>query len=202
MLPRAHVKLVVLPRGRRCDRVSPRTAQPLHTAAISRLARDAAQVVQNVLEAHLLQAPEQGPRVIEHHPRVFALGDQLRHELAHAPVAPAEHLRVIALFVTGAVHHPLQVADDRRGPELRPTRRDERLVHMQGDGERAADAAEIDPAVPEKDRAIARAAELGLESRVCTTDVRQTFDRPAIKCVHEPRLSGLLLICGRCARRC
>ncbi len=53
---------------------------------------------------------------------------------------------VVVVAVVGILQHVLQVADDARGVQVRPARRDEGLVHVQGAGEARADAAEVDAA--------------------------------------------------------
>ncbi len=45
------------------------------------------------------------------------------------------------------VHHILEIADDPGGPKVVPAGRDERLVHVQRDGERAVGPLEVDPAL-------------------------------------------------------
>jgi hypothetical protein len=106
-----------------------------------------AQRVEHVVEPHAPHAVQQRARVLQHDPRLGAVGQQLGNELPHPLVAPVEHRGVVVVADAGVLHHPLQVADRGRGAQVRPTGRDERLVHVQGDGEGAVDPVERRPLV-------------------------------------------------------
>jgi hypothetical protein len=64
---------------------------------------------------------QQRAGVLQHDPRLAALGEQLGDEFAHPRVAPLEHRRVVVVAKVGVLQHPLQVADDGRGAQLRST---------------------------------------------------------------------------------
>ena len=114
------------------------------------------QVVEHVVQAHLAQAVQQGAGVFQHHARLLALVHQLRDELAHALVAPVEDRGVVVVADARVVHHVLEVADDLGGAQVAAAGRDQRLVHVQGDGERALDAAEVNPALRQEDLLLRR----------------------------------------------
>ena len=54
----------------------------------------------------------------------------------------------------------LQIADDRRGPQVAPPAGIKRLVHVQRDGSGAADSAEVDAVLGEEDTPPARRCRL------------------------------------------
>ena len=143
MLPRADVQAEILHRRRRRDGVAPRHAEPFDRVAITRVAGDALEVVEHVVQAHLAHPVEQRARILEHHARLFALVNQLRDELAHALVAPVEHRGVVIVADARVVHHVLEIADDLRGLQVRAAGGNQRLVHVQGDGTGAVDILKI-----------------------------------------------------------
>ena len=104
------------------------------------------------MEAHGAQPVEQCPRILQHDARLPPLGDELRDELAHALVAPVKDLGVVPVAVALARAHVLQVADEARAVRAGLTRGDERLVHVQGAGERGPDATEVDARVERRRR--------------------------------------------------
>jgi hypothetical protein len=73
----------------------------------------------------------------------------------------------------GIIHHVFQVADDFGGGEVAASGGDQRLVHVQRDGKRAADFSEIYPAVGLKNRFRAIRARCGFDAIVQTADVRE-----------------------------
>ena len=79
------------------------------------------------------------PRANRRCPRLLSLFDELRDELAHPLVAPAEDAGIIALLIASAFHHLPQIADDRGGVNVCAARGDERLMHVQRNGESTAD---------------------------------------------------------------
>ena len=83
----------------------PGGAQPLHAAAVGRVAGDRRQDVEHVVRPHLPQAVQQTAGVVEHHAGVLALVDEFGDELAHPFVAAQEdrgvvavHLRVFSMY--------------------------------------------------------------------------------------------------------
>ena len=160
-------------RGRR-HRVAPRAAQPFDRRGGSGVAGDALEVVEDVVQAHLAQAVQQGAGVFQHHARLLAFVHQLRDELAHALVAPVEDRGVVVVADARVVHHVLEVADDLGRGEIAAAGRDQRLVHVQGDGERALDAAEVNPALRQEDRLAAAGAQGGFNLSFSAADIRQT----------------------------
>ena len=131
--------------------MAPGHAQPFHRPVIVRVAGYALQRVEDVIATHLPQAMKEGAGVFQHHPWRLALGDELGDELAHALVAPGEDRGVVVVADALVFHHVLEVADDGRGAQVRPARRDQRLVHVQGDGAGGAGLAKVDtPPVAEQ----------------------------------------------------
>jgi hypothetical protein len=119
--------------------VAPGAAEPLHSLASPGIAGEIPERIEYVIQAHPPHPMQQGARVVEHHPRLAALAEQLPDELAHALVAPHEYRGIVVVADVLMVHHPRQVADDRRGVQVGPGR-DERLVHVQRDRECAGGA--------------------------------------------------------------
>jgi hypothetical protein len=139
VLPGAHVQPEVL-RGRGGGhRVAPGAAEPLHGLAGPRITGEIPERTENVIQAHLPHPVQQGARVVEHRPGLAALAEQLPDELAHPLVAPHQYRRIVVVADVLMVHHPRQVADDRRGMQV-GAGRDERLVHVQRDRECAGGA--------------------------------------------------------------
>ena len=146
VLPSTHVQPVILHRGGGGDGMAPGHAQPFHRPVEVRVAGDAFEGVEDVVPAHLAQAMKEGARVFQHDPRRLALGDELGDELAHALVAPGEDRGVVVVANALVFHHVLEVADDGGGAQVMAPRRDQGLVHVQGDGAGGAGLAKIDPA--------------------------------------------------------
>ena len=93
------------------------------------------------------QAVQQRPGILEHDSRLFALIDKLRDELAHPFVAPVENGSVMVVADSWIIHHVLEIADDVGGGQILAAGGDQRLVHVQGNGKRAVDVSEINPAI-------------------------------------------------------
>jgi len=119
---------------------------------------------------------QQRAGVFQHDARLAALGEQLGDELAHPLVAPVEHGCVVVVAEVGMLQHPLQVADDSRRGQVRSAGRDQRLVHVQGDRERAVDAGNVHRRVPEEHRPVPAGADRHLDQPLRTAQVRQTVD--------------------------
>src|ERR1035437_9246481 len=66
---------------------------------------------------------------------------------AHGSVAPNEHRRVMGVFDLRMLHHVLEVADDSGGRQVAAASRNQRLMHVQGDGESASDTTEVEVAL-------------------------------------------------------
>jgi hypothetical protein len=77
---------------------------------------------------------------------------------------------------SGMFQHPLQVADDGGGAQVRSTDRYERLVHVQGDRERAVDAGHIDRGATEEHRLLLPGGDRRLDPRLRTAQVRQAVN--------------------------
>ncbi|MBU6250460.1 MAG: hypothetical protein KGO47_04755, partial [Cyanobacteria bacterium REEB417] len=69
--------------------------------------------------------------------------DQLRDQIGHAPIALGKWLGVVVIANTGMLEHPLQVTDQR--PVA--SRRNRRLVQMQGTGKGRLDRFGVDKGV-------------------------------------------------------
>jgi hypothetical protein len=76
----------------------------------------------------------------------------------------------------GVLQHPLQVAHGGGGAQVRPAGRDERLVHVQGDRERAVDAGDIDRGATEEHRLLLPSGDRLLDPRLRTAQVRQVIN--------------------------
>ena len=96
-------------------RVAPGAAEPLHGLAGPEITGEIPERIEDVIQAHLPHPVQQGARVVEHHPGLAALAEQLPDELAHALVASHAYRRIVVVADVLMVHHPRQVADDRRG---------------------------------------------------------------------------------------
>ena len=70
----------------------------------------------------------------------------------------------------------LQVADDLRRREIAAAGGNQRLVHVQGDGERAFRAAEIDPAGRQEHRAAPAGAQRGIDQRLRAGEIGPLSD--------------------------
>jgi hypothetical protein len=115
--------------------MAPEAAEPLHVGLHAGIAGQKAQGLEDVVPAHLLEAPEQGAGVIEHDPRIAALTDQLGDQLRHAPVALGKGLSVVVVALPRVLEHVLQVGDQLAAG----AGRNRGLVHVQGTGEAGAD---------------------------------------------------------------
>jgi hypothetical protein len=111
--------------------VAPGAAEPLHGLAGPGITGEVAERIEDVIQAHLPHPVQQGARVAGHHPGLAALAGQLPDELAHALLAPREYRRIVVVADVLMVHHPRQVADDRRGAQVAADR--DWLVHVQRD---------------------------------------------------------------------
>ena len=119
--------------------MAPSAAEPPPHLAGPGIAGEVPKRIENVIQAHLPHPVQQGAGVVEHHPGLAALAEQLPDELAHALVAPREYRGIVVVADVLMVHHPRQVADDRRGRQV-AAGRDKRLVHVQRDRECAGGA--------------------------------------------------------------
>src|SRR5208337_2763448 len=90
---------------------------------------------------------EQRSGILEHDARLLAFVDKLGNELTHPLVAPHEHRSVVVVANVLMIHHVLEVANDLGATEVATSGGNQRLMHMQCNGRRAPDAAEVDPAV-------------------------------------------------------
>jgi hypothetical protein len=123
--------------------VAPRRAEPFHRAPVPRVLGDDPEGVDHVVQTRLAKPVQQRARVLEHHPRLGSLLEELGHDLAHPLVATNEHRGVVVVSDLRVLQHVLQVADDRGGPQVGAAGGDQRLVHVQRDRAGAADAPEI-----------------------------------------------------------
>ena len=204
VLPGPHVQPVVLDRGGGRHGMPPRTAQPLHRLPVARVGRDAGQGVEHVVRAHLAQAVQQRAGVLEHDPRREPLVEQLGDELAHPLVAAQEYRGVVVVADAGVVHHPLQVADDRRRAQIRPACRDERLVHVQGDSEGTVHVAEPGGPRRQEDRISAPGPDRLVDALLRAADVGKAVDvlGKLAHCSGSFTWPARGPICGGYGRRC
>lgn len=179
VLPGTHVQPEVLHRRRRRDGMAPCGAEPLHRLPVPMLTGDERQRLQHIAGTHVVQPVEEGSRVVEHHPGPVALVDQLRDELTHALVAPAEHRGVVVVTDLTVVVHPLQVAHDCRRTEVGSSGGDQGLMHVQRDGEGGVDLVDVEPTLAGRSRrrlTNPSGADRLLDQRFGPTDVRQSVD--------------------------
>jgi hypothetical protein len=134
---------VVLQRGGGRDGVPPRAAQPLHGLPQVGVAGQRSEGIEDIVQACAPQSVQQGAGILQHDPRLAALGEQPWDELPHPLVAPVEHRGVMVVAQVGMLQHPLQVAHDRGSAQVGAVGRDQRLVHVQSDRERAVDAGDV-----------------------------------------------------------
>jgi hypothetical protein len=128
--------------------MAPGGSEPLGGLAGPAVMSEVAKRVEYVVQAHLPHSVQQGARVVEHHPGLAILTEELGDELAHALVAPHEHGGVVAVTDVRMLHHPRQVADDSRGAQVVAGGGDKRLTHVQCHRERAGSTLNIE-AIPE-----------------------------------------------------
>ena len=194
VLPGAHVQPEIL-RGRGGGhRVAPGTAEPLHGLPGPGITGEVRERIEYVIQTHLPHPMQQRARIVEHHPGLVPLVEQLPDELAHALVAPYEYRGIVVVADVLMVHHPRQIADDRRGAQV-AAGRDKRLVHVQRDRERAGGVLHI--SVMREHRVFPARRDRLADERLLPAQVRQAVD------VLGERLHGLTprLTCAECTRK-
>ncbi len=87
-----------------------------------------------------------------------------------------EDRRVVVVADALVFHHVLEIADDARRGQIASAGRNQRLVHVQGDGASRADASEIDPAFRQEHRPIATGAHRVFHQGFRTADHGQAID--------------------------
>ena len=132
--------------------MSPRTAEPFHRRAITRVAGDPFQIIQDIIQTHVPQAMEERPGIFEHDAGLFAFIDQLRNEISHPLVAPLKNRRIMVIADALIIHHVFEIADDFSSGQIVATCRYQGLVHVQRNREGAIDIAEIDAAFCQEHR--------------------------------------------------
>ncbi|CDI02151.1 hypothetical protein BN873_260007 [Candidatus Competibacter denitrificans Run_A_D11] len=176
MLPSLDVQPEILGWRRRCHRMAPRTSQPLHRPPVSRIARCILEGVEHIVQPHRPQAVEQGAGILQHHPRLLALVNQLRDKFAYPLVAPVKNRRIVIIANALVIHHVLEVADNGRRGQVAATCGNQGLVHVQSDGTRRADTPEIDPTLRQENRLAAASAQGFFDQMFRTANVRQSID--------------------------
>ena len=176
MLPGPHVQPEVLDRGGGRHGMPPRAAQPLDRLPVARVGRDRGQGVEHVVPAHQAEPVEQRAGVFEHDPGRQALVQQPGDELAHPPVAVDEHRGIVVVADARVVQHRLQVADDPRGAQIGSARRDQRLVHVQGDGEGTVRVTEPGGPWWQEDGIVSAGPDGLLDALLLAADVGQAID--------------------------
>ena len=144
MLPGGNVEAEVLHRSRGRNRVTPGCAKPFDRGPIVGIQRQFLEIVKHVIQAHCPEAMQEAAGIVQHHARPFAFLNELRDELAHAFVAPVEDRCIVVIADVLVVHHVLQIADQICRPQVAAAGWNQRLMHVQRNGECAADAAKID----------------------------------------------------------
>jgi hypothetical protein len=174
----------------------PGAAKPLHRMPQARVTGKRPQGVEHVVQACAAQPVQQGAGVLQQDPWLAALGEQLGDELVHPLVARVEHRGVVVVAEAGVLQHPLQVADHRRRAQLRSGGRDERLVHVQGDRERAVDARDVHRRLTADHRPASAGGDRRLDQLLRTAQVRQAV-HVLRQLFHGPLLAGRLPGCSR-----
>jgi hypothetical protein len=95
---------------------------------------------------------------------------------AHALVAPVEHRGVVVVAKLGVLQHPLQVAHDSGGAQVRSPGGDQRLVHVQGDRERAVDTGDVHRRLTQEHRLVLTGPDRRLDPLFRAAQVRQAID--------------------------
>ena len=166
----------------------PRAAEPLHGLPQVGVAGQRPQGVEHVVQPHVPQPVQQGAGVLQHDPRLAALAEQLGDQLPHPLVAPVEHRGVMAVADVGMLQHPLQVADDGGGAQVGSAGRDQRLVHMQGDGKRAVDTGNVHRRLIREQRPVSARGDRRRDCLLRTAQVREAIDVLG-KLFHDPLLA-------------
>lgn len=176
MLPGPHVQAVVLHGCGGSNGMAPRAAEPFHSLTVPGIAGDRPKRLNGVVRPHLAQFVHKYPRVLEHDTGRVTFLNELREELSHALVAPKEDRGIMIVPDFWIVHHMFQVADQWRGSKIRAARWDQRLMHVQSDSERALHATERHRVPAEKPETFSCCPDGGLDNRLGTANVGDTFD--------------------------
>lgn len=131
--------------------MTPWATKPFDGVSIARIAAGGFKRIDDIVEAHLPHAVQQSAGIFQHNARLFSLFDELGDELTHALIAPDENRRVVIIADVRVLHHVLQVADELRCLNVVAARRDQRLVHVECDGEGRFDAIKVDARFGPKD---------------------------------------------------
>ena len=129
---------------------------------------------------------------------LLALADQLGDDVAHAAVAVGEDRGVVVVAGAGVAHHEVEVADEVGGAQVASAGRDQRLLHVQGDGEVGLEAVEPEVGLRQVDGACGCASPPppGLRPRRCWAGRRRfpgwVYD-PCRYSSFAARWTGLLL---------
>ena len=91
--------------------MAPHGAQPFSMGLIFGIAGDAFEVVNNVVTAHLLQAPQQVAGVVQHDAGVTTVVDQFGDEVGDAGIAPGKDVGVVVIAFTLVFKHVLEITD-------------------------------------------------------------------------------------------
>ena len=94
------------------------------------IARETFQCLDDVVAAHLLKAPEQVSRVIQHNPRIASFSNQLGDNLSKPLVAVSKGLSIVIVALVAMLQHVLQMGDKF---SIQP-RRNCGLMHMESTG--------------------------------------------------------------------
>ena len=110
--------------------MAPKGAEPLHMGLKGRITGQPMQRLDDVLATHLLKSPQQIAGIIQHDPRIGAIGKQLGNDFGQTPIAMGEGFSVVVVTLAGMLNHVLEMGDQlsistgwNRG-----------LVHVQGTG--------------------------------------------------------------------
>ena len=177
VLPGPHLQPVVLYRGGRGHGVPPRAAEPLHRLPQLGVAGQRPQRVEHVVQPRPAQPVQQGARST---PASSAAGCPRRAARGRTPPCACSssgtpaHCGCRPRPGCSSIHCrlPMMAAVRRSGPPAGI----ERLVHVQGDRERAVDAGHIDRGATEEHRLLLPGGDRRLDPRLRTAQVRQAVN--------------------------
>ena len=111
VLPGQDLQLEIGDRRGGGHRMAPEGAEPLHVGLQARVTGEGFKGGEDVLAAHLLETPEQIPRIIEHDPGIAALANQLGNDLGKSFVAVGKGIGVVVITLARVLIHVLQMGD-------------------------------------------------------------------------------------------
>jgi len=172
VLPGADVAAEIERWGGGGDGVAPCGAEEFDTWLTGGIGGEMLERIEYVACAHLTQAVEETAGIIEHDARLSTFVQKLRNERAHALVAPAEHRGIVSIRNLRVLKHVAEVADDWGGGEIARPGGDQRLMHVESDGEAGGGVGEVDGRTRNRRGIRGRGSDKGLGA----ADIREIVD--------------------------